>query len=129
MNTTHLLTKAVPKTKVEPVMYIFLNKGIKMSKGKIAVQAAHASCKAMVISKPEILKEWDNGPFVKIMLEALNDKHIYTIEKYLNDNNIHCITICDEGRTEIEPGSITALGVEIIDREKYKPIMSGFKLY
>ena len=100
-----------------------------MSKGKIAVQAAHSACKAMIISEAEILRDWNNGSFVKIMLEALSDKHIYTIEKYLNDNDIHCVTICDEGRTEIEPGSVTALGVEILDREKCKDIMKGFKLY
>jgi len=114
---------------MEPVMYIFLNKGMKMSKGKVAVQAAHSACKAMLISKPEILMDWDTGSHVKIMLEALSEKHIYATQEYLKTKNINSVVIADEGRTEVEAGSVTALGVEILDREACKEIMSNFKLY
>jgi len=110
-------------------MYIFLNKGIKMSKGKIAVQAAHAAILAYQISKEDIKKKWDETSYVKIMLEALGEKHIYATKEYLKSKEINSVVIADEGRTEVEPGSVTALGIEILDREKYKEILGGFKLY
>jgi len=114
---------------MEPVMYIFLNKGIKMSKGKVAVQAAHAAVLSYQISKEDAKKKWNENNYTKIMLEALNEKHIEKISEYLQQNYIKTTYVYDIGRTEVKPNTLTALGIEIIDEEHQKEKLKVFKLY
>lgn len=110
-------------------MYIFLNKGIKMSKGKTAVQAAHAAVLSYQISKEDTKNNWNKNNYIKIMLSADSEKHIEGIAKYLMQNEIMCTTVYDIGRTEVEPNTLTALGVEIIDEEFQKEKLKQFKLF
>jgi len=114
---------------MEPIMYIFLNKGVKMSKGKSAVQAAHAAVLAYKISEFKAREEWDCGSFTKILLCAENEKHIQNIQTYLEQNEINSVSVNDEGRTEIAPNTLTALGVEILNDEDKINVLKTFKLY
>lgn len=102
---------------MKPVLYLFINKGLEMSPGKIAAQASHAAVEAFRISKSEMVDAWYLGNhYTKLVLEARDAEHMTTIERYLNDRGFKTALIIDEGRTEIAPHSITALGVEIVDK-------------
>jgi peptidyl-tRNA hydrolase len=46
---------------MKPVMYIFANRGLGMSPGKLAAQVAHAAVEAYRISVPALLEEWYKG--------------------------------------------------------------------
>lgn len=103
---------------MRPVMYIVLNKGAKMSPGKLAAQAAHASVQAYLTSKVSLFNAWQQGGhYTKIILEARDETHLASIERYIRDRGFKTSLIIDEGRTEVEAHTVTALGVEIVDKD------------
>jgi len=119
-----------PKEKTYPVMYLFVNKGINMSPGKMAAQTAHAACCAQRISNDQLINDWyEFGFYTKIVLEARSERHLETIKKYLEERDIKTSLIIDEGRTELNPHTMTALGVEVIDKNIKGEIFKSFKLY
>lgn len=113
-----------------PVMYLFVNKGLGMSPGKMAAQVAHAACLAQRGSNPEMVEDWYKfGFYTKLVMQADDEQHLTNIQKYLTDRNIKTFLIIDEGRTEIKKHSITALGVEVIDKNQLGEIFKEFDLY
>lgn len=116
--------------KPNPVMYIFVNKSIGMSPGKMAAQVAHAAVVASDRSNPEMRNAWNEyGFYTKLVMEARDSNHLETIMKYLEERNIRSWIIIDEGRTEIKKHTPTALGVEIIDKDTKGEIFKSFDLY
>jgi peptidyl-tRNA hydrolase len=116
----------------KPVMYIFINKGLGMSSGKIAAQASHAAVEAYKVSKPKLIAKWYDGlHYTKLVMQARNEQHLTTIQQYLEDRGFHSVRIVDEGMTEIDAHQITALGVEIVDKEDShtEATFSTFELY
>ena len=118
------------KNKTYPVMYLFCNKKLGMSPGKMAAQVAHAACLAQRGSKPEIVDDWYKfGFYTKLVMEARDADHINTIERYLKERGIKSFIVIDEGHTEIPKHTVTALGVEIIDKNELGEIFQEFKLF
>lgn len=126
---------------MKPVMYIFLNKGLGMSTGKAAAQAAHAAVEAYRLSTnaaesgpdgERLIDAWyKGGHYTKIVLEARDEAQLHTIDRYLRDRGQQTALIIDEGRTEISAFSATALGVAIVDKddEYVAATFSSFKTY
>lgn len=141
---------------MKPAMYIFVNKGLRMSPGKIAAQAGHAATEATLISHPHVpqrdlqpyademgvtpeveslSKLWDAWRtglhYVKYVMEARDNEHLLCIERYLKERGFRTALIIDEGHTEIEPIQPTALGVALVDKddEHTAATFSSFKLY
>jgi len=112
-----------------PVMYLFVNADLGMSPGKLAAQVAHAACLAQRGSKPEMVDAWYKYNFyMKLVMKARNAEHIKTIERYLKERDINSFIVIDEGYTEIPKHTITALGVEVIDKNELGPIFQEFEL-
>ena len=66
-----------------PVMYIFVNKGLGMSPGKMSAQVAHAAVKASDMSNKKMRDDWNKfGFYTKLVMEARNEVHLKTIQKY-----------------------------------------------
>lgn len=99
-------------------MYLFANRDLKMSSGKLAAQVAHAAVEAYRISDPEIIKRWMvGGHYMKLVMLAEDTEHLKNIKHYVEERGFKTKLIVDEGRTEVAPFSATALGVEIVDRD------------
>jgi PTH2 family peptidyl-tRNA hydrolase len=119
---------------VDPCMYLFVNRGLGMSPGKVAAQAAHAAVEAYRISDQEsnVFRLWyRGGHYKKIVLLGRDEDHMRNIEAYLKAREIPCVTIIDEGHTEIASLSITAIGVPVLDKAHANnaAIFSTFDLY
>lgn len=113
-------------------MYLFLNRGLGMSTGKSAAQAAHAAVEAFRISDPSLIHEWYlGGHYTKLVMAAVDAEHLGTIERYIEDRGFKTQLIIDEGRTEIVAHSATALGVEVVDKDDphVAATFGAFKLY
>jgi PTH2 family peptidyl-tRNA hydrolase len=105
------------KILTKPVMYLFLNKGLGMSTGKAAAQVAHAAVEAFRLSESNLLQDWyTGGHYTKLVMEARDTEHLFVIKHYLEERGFKVALIIDEGRTEIEPHTPTALGVEVVDK-------------
>ena len=107
-----------------------MNKSLGMSPGKMAAQVAHAAVIASDKSNPEMRNAWNEyGFYTKLVMEARDSNHLETIMKYLSERNIRSWIIIDEGRTEIKKHTLTALGVEIVDKDIKGEIFKSFDLY
>lgn len=115
------------------VQYIFINKGLGMSPGKIAAQAGHAAVEGYkATSSPALIDAWYEGKhYTKLVMEARDEAHLYTIERYLKERGFRCALIIDEGHTEIPPHTATAIGCAIVDKDDphTAATFSDFKLY
>lgn len=103
-----------------------------MTPGKIAAQAQHAAVEAFRISDQDLLDAWYlGGHYCKLVMIADDDVHLLTIQKYIEERGFKTKLIIDEGRTEIRPLSMTALGVEVVDRDDphTAATFGEFKLY
>jgi peptidyl-tRNA hydrolase len=123
-------------------MYIFVNKGLRMSPGKIAAQAGHAALEAGLLSngyglpmtdeRGRLWDAWREGlHYAKYVMEARDRDHLLDIERYLKDRGFNTALIIDEGHTEIDPIVPTALGVALVDKDDphTAATFSSFKLY
>ena len=117
---------------MDATMYIFVNKGLGMTAGKLGAQAAHAAVEAYRVSSDSMIHKWYIGlHYKKLVMQANDDTHLMTIERYLNDRGFKTRLIIDEGMTEIPAHTATALGVEVVDKDSdhVRATFSEFKLY
>ncbi len=97
----------------EPKQVIVIRKDLKMRKGKMAAQAAHASMKAVldyghwdsastmkIIGMPKPMTEWLNGSFTKICVSVDSEEELVEIFNKAKSKNMPCSLITDSGRTE-----------------------------
>lgn len=111
-------------------MYVFINKGLGMSSGKMAAQAVHAGIEAYRISEPKKIKQWYKYKFYPVyVLEAKDAEHLKDIKDYLHERDIKSSLIIDEPMTELDRHTPTALGVELVDKDEVGEIFQMFKLY
>ena len=119
-NSTHCSNK-------EYTAYLIINDDLKMSKGKIASQSAHAilNVHRFMSSNGMENKAWENHGEKIVVLKASE----LTIRKLLAEygelivnkkkDKLNVFPVYDAGRTEVDPGSLTVLATT--------PIMDSFK--
>jgi PTH2 family peptidyl-tRNA hydrolase len=92
---------------------IILRTDLGMDKGKLVSQGAHASVASAyktLQKNPELFKAWI--PFMKkIILKVSSEKELMMLKVKAAKAGLVVELIKDAGRTQIEPGSITALGI------------------
>jgi peptidyl-tRNA hydrolase len=132
----------------KPVRYIFINRGLGMTPGKIAAQAAHAEMLAMhdLLFQHETYRqsdswygnqillytEWyESGHYTKLTMLAEDSEHLRNIKDYIEARGYRTYLVIDEGRTEISPHSPTALAVELVDKdeERVQQHFGDFRTY
>lgn len=133
---------------MNPVMYVFLNKGLGMSTGKAAAQASHAAVlvvedyyqpkagdggpRLAVTAKETLYREWmDSGHYTKLVLEIEDSVQMHTVQEYLKARGYKTYLVIDEGRTENTAFKPTAMAVEIVDKDELRTagVFGEFKLY
>ncbi len=106
---------------------IIIDESLGMSKGKTAAQACHASLNSFLRSERPLRKEWNSKGAKKIILEKGN----HSFEDVIKDAerlNIPYYKVNDAGHTELEPGTVTALGIGPAKSDKIDKLTSELKL-
>lgn len=106
---------------------IIVNSDLKMSKGKLASQVAHASLMSYLKGSSDMNRKWLDNSYVKIILKA-NLETIKGLDNLFNIQGIPHFLVVDEGRTEIEPNTITCLGISPMENEKVDKYINNLKL-
>ncbi|MBR9681259.1 MAG: peptidyl-tRNA hydrolase [Candidatus Altiarchaeota archaeon] len=102
---------------------ILVRKDLGMGKGKIAAQACHASLGAFrkaVKRTPEVVKRWEQGGEAKIVVKV-DLKTMIEFKGWADGETIPSYMVQDAGRTQLEPGTKTALAIGPAEAEKLKP--------
>jgi peptidyl-tRNA hydrolase, PTH2 family len=94
---------------------IMVRTDLKMPKGKLAVQVAHASVEAVLGSSDEKIKAWKREGMKKIVLKVSSEKELRDYLKKARDLKIKTALITDAGKTFFETYATTccALGPEL----------------
>ncbi|MHA1917221.1 MAG: peptidyl-tRNA hydrolase Pth2, partial [Candidatus Ranarchaeia archaeon] len=93
---------------------IVTRKDLKLSKGKFACQVAHAAVFAANetrIKHQKWWKNWYNEGQKKVILKVENLEEMYQIQVETKLKGISAVIIRDAGLTEIDPGTVTVLGI------------------
>ncbi|MBI2146320.1 peptidyl-tRNA hydrolase [Candidatus Woesearchaeota archaeon] len=100
---------------------ILVRQDLKLPKGKLAAQVAHASVDAVLKSDKKIVNAWMQEGMAKIVLKVKDEKELLHYFQHAKDTGITASLITDAGRTVIAPGTKTCVGIgpdaeEKIDR-------------
>ena len=106
---------------------IVINKDVKMSKGKVAAQASHASVSAMQKCDKDVAKKWRNEGQKKVVVKASLVEFENIAEKCAK-LKIPFDVIRDAGLTEIEAGTATAIGIGPDEETKIDKVTGSLAL-
>jgi PTH2 family peptidyl-tRNA hydrolase len=87
---------------------------LKMKPGKMAAQAAHAAIDAYLDATRKDSRrasEWLMRGMPKVALKVSGERELIQFYQDAKDMGLPCALITDAGRTQIEPGSKTCVGI------------------
>jgi PTH2 family peptidyl-tRNA hydrolase len=107
---------------------IIIRTDLKMGKGKQISQACHASVAAFLKTKTADKEKWLEEGMKKVILKVSNEKELKELYKIAKKEKLPCELISDAGFTQIEPGTITSLGIGPANDRKIDKITGKLKL-
>jgi PTH2 family peptidyl-tRNA hydrolase len=93
---------------------VLVRQDVKMSKGKTAAQACHAavSCAIQAYRKhPSQFSEWDSWGQKVVCLKVPNKEELFQYKAIADAQGIISAVVADAGRTEVDPGTVTCMGL------------------
>ncbi|KAM0792874.1 hypothetical protein ACM66B_002637 [Microbotryomycetes sp. NB124-2] len=85
-----------------------------MTKGKIAAQCGHATLacyKSMIKSNPDVVRHWERTGQAKVAVKCESEDDLLMLQATAKSLGVCARSIQDAGRTQVEPGSTTVLGI------------------
>ena len=110
---------------------IVVRSDLKMGKGKIAVQVAHASVMGVdkvKKTRSEWYEEWVAVGQAKIALKVSSLDELMHVKREAERAGLPVVMIEDRGLTQINPGTITCIGIGPAPSGKLEPVTGGLKL-
>ncbi len=107
---------------------IIIRADLKLSKGKVAVQAAHASLLSYERAAPRDRARWTAQGQKKVVLRVNSLKELYELKDMADKLSLPCAIVEDAGLTEVPPGTVTALGIGPASADKIDTITKHLKL-
>ncbi|WVO18479.1 peptidyl-tRNA hydrolase [Cryptococcus depauperatus] len=95
-------------------LVLVVNDELKMTKGKIAAQAGHATLACAMTLKdanPKLFKAWQMQGQPKIALQGASTEELETLAAQARSINLCARIIRDAGRTQVASGSKTIVGI------------------
>ena len=107
---------------------IVVRSDLKMSKGKLAAQVSHAAVDASHNVDNKVVSKWRSEGQKKVVLKAKNEEELLGLKEKCSKLKIKCSLIKDAGRTELDPGTITALGIGPDEEDRINKVTGSLKL-
>ncbi len=95
-------------------MVILVRTDLDMGKGKIAAQVGHASVQCALFAEKRDRKgfdAWMDGGQKKVVLKVSSKDELVRYMSEARSRGVTSALITDAGRTQIEPGTVTCLGI------------------
>lgn len=107
---------------------ILVREDLKLPKGKLAAQSSHASVDATLKSDRKIVNLWKKEGGKKVILKVKDEKELVSYKELADDAGLKTALITDAGRTVLEPGTVTCLGIGPDLEEKIDKISGKLKM-
>ncbi len=88
-----------------------VRKDLKMGKGKLAAQVAHASLEAYKKAGPGDVREWEEEGMKKVVVAAKDMGELMRVKDLAKAAKLPYAVIRDAGKTQLEPGTVTVIGI------------------
>ena len=107
---------------------ILVRQDLKLPKGKLAAQAAHASVESVLNSDKHKVQEWRREGMAKIVLKVKDEKELLFYLRQAKEAGLTAALITDAGRTVIAPGTNTCVSIGPDEEEKIDEITGKLPL-
>ena len=99
---------------MEYKMVVVVRADLKLTRGKMAVQVAHAAVNCALASRKkrsEWFDEWYQEGQKKVVVKVPSLNDLYVLKMQAEDAGLTSSLIVDAGLTELPPGTTTCLGI------------------
>lgn len=109
-------------------LVVVVRKDLGMRCGKIAGQVGHASILAFLNMRLDEIDEWMEGGQKKIILKVSDETELLKIKKSADEKGLNVVKVHDFGLTQIEPDTLTCIGIGPDKDEKIDEVTKGLSL-
>lgn len=110
---------------------IVVRRDLGMGTGKIAAQVAHASliaARKAEEKKPNWFFEWFEGGQAKVVVKVQSLEQLMEVKKHADSLNLPVSLVHDSGRTQLDPGTVTCVGIGPAPEEMVDKVTNKLKL-
>jgi len=107
---------------------ILVREDLRLPKGKLSVQSSHASVDVTLKSDKKIVSLWRSEGAKKVILKVKDEEELFRYKQMAEDEGLKTSLITDAGKTVVEPGTRTCLGIGPDVEEKIDKITGKLKL-
>lgn len=107
---------------------ILVRQDLKMPKGKLSAQTAHASVSALLKSHKDDIEKWKNEGMKKVILKVKDKDELLQYKRKCEDSGLITALIEDAGKTFFKNPEITCLGIGPDKEEKIDKITGKLKM-
>ncbi len=94
----------------------------------MSAQASHASVEAVLRSHKDDITAWRDQGMKKSVLAVADQKELLAFKQKAEDAGLVVALITDAGRTHLEPGTMTCLGIGPDEELKIDKVTGQLKL-
>ena len=107
---------------------IVVNAELRLPKGKLAAQVAHAAVAALLEASPEASSAWLAAGMPKVILRGSSHAMLAELHVKARAAGLPVALIEDAGRTVVARGTVTCLGIGPATAVQLQPLTGGLKL-
>ena len=107
---------------------IVVNESLKLPRGKLAAQAAHAAVAAFLEASEEAKRLWLANGMPKVILRSPSAEELRELNDVAKGCNIPACLIADAGKTVVPAGTITCVGLGPAKGKELDEITGELKL-
>ena len=107
---------------------ILVRDDLKLTKGKMSAQVGHASVETVLKSDKEDVSAWRGQGMKKVVLKVADLTELNDFEKKAKKAGLVNAKISDAGRTVVEPGTVTCLGIGPDEEDAIDELTGNLKM-
>ena len=107
---------------------IIINGSLKLPRGKLAAQVAHAAVASFLAAGSSYQKTWLDGGMPKVVVSANDQQEVLEYYQKALTANLPTQLIKDAGKTVIAAGTITCIGIGPAPEREIDRITGDLKL-
>ncbi len=112
-------------------LVVIVRTDLDMGKGKVAAQVGHASVECALHAEKKDKKAfdaWMNSGQKKVVLKVSGMDEMIRYMNEARSRGLYTNMICDAGRTQVDPGSYTCVGIGPAPCSELDKVTGGLKM-